>query len=85
MVDSFKKNLATLMKKFMMDIVVYDESEKFLNYKSPFFNYPYEKRKNLITRIRYRDDFPMNFLGKFEYEYVNTKLEFMRSQVCLNN
>ena len=49
MVEAFKKNLVTLLKKIKMDIVIYDETEKFLNYKSPIFNYPYEKRKNIIS------------------------------------
>lgn len=39
-----------------MEVVIYDEIEKFRNYNHPQFQYPFEKRKNAITNFDYAID-----------------------------
>lgn len=60
-----------------MNVVVYDEFEKFRQYKSPLFNYPYEKRKNMIGSFPFKYDLNYDKNTKnYEYQYKESKLLF---------
>ena len=69
-----------------METVIYDESEKFSQYNSDQFHYPYAKRKNNIAVIKFdtsRDYYPE--LNNFAYVYEKIQTQFKISQVCLEN
>ena len=46
--SGYQKHVKTMFDLFDMEIVIYDEFEKFRHYNDPQFSYPYEKRKNLL-------------------------------------
>ena len=65
-----------------MEIVVYDEIEKFRRYDHPEFQYPFEKRKNTLEEFSFSLDVPDDG-NNYDYLYKDDKLQFRISQVCL--
>ena len=47
----YEDRLDFLFNLFDINLVVYDEAEKFREYNHPKFNYPYEHRKNYVGLI----------------------------------
>lgn len=67
-----------------MEIVIYDEIEKFRAYSNPEFPYPYERRKITLSEFTFDLDVPESPDGKnYDYIYKQDMLEFRISQVCL--
>ena len=56
-----------------MEIVVYDEIEKFRQYSNPEFAYPYEKRKNNLVEINYGLDIK-DYVYQFTSDVMNMRL-----------
>ena len=54
MIEDYKEYLVKEYEKLEMRVVVYDEFELFRDYSDPLFNYPYEKRKNLLGSFKYK-------------------------------
>ncbi len=49
-----------MFEKFDMEVVVYDEVEKFRKYDDDEFSYPYQKRKNNLGTIKFSYDMPLS-------------------------
>ena len=53
-----------------MELVVYDEIEKFHQYNHPNFGYPFEKRKNFLQILPFDIDVPVSSDGlNYDYSY----------------
>ena len=50
-----------------MEIVIYDENEKFRQYNDPEFMYPFEKRMNTLNEFLFKFVVPDD--GK-DYDYI---------------
>ena len=60
-----------------MEIVVYDEIEKFRNYDHPEFQYPFEKRVNTLEEFEFSLDVPETADGEnYDYDYKDDILFF---------
>lgn len=59
-----------MFDKFDMEIVVYDEVEKFRSYNSTQFSYPYQKRKNNLGNFNFGWDVSYSEpLLNYDYTY----------------
>lgn len=66
----------------VLELVVYDETEYFRDWDSDMFNYPYIERKTIVSTNKLEMDDQEK--GKeAEYPYRNVRVEFKKSQVCL--
>ena len=65
---AFQQKIDTSFALFDFDLVVYDEIEFFRNYKSPLFDYPYQKRKNKLSTFSFSAD-PARVAPDGAYEY----------------
>lgn len=71
---------------FEMEIVIYDEFEKFRQYNDPEFTYPYEKRKNLLEKFTFNYGVSYSSeLGNYDYSFKEENVLFRISQVCMEN
>lgn len=76
-IDAYKRHVIGLFDKYGMEIVVYDEVEKFRQYSNPLFEYPFEKRKNFLQSVPFAIDVPVSADGKNnEYSYNSDKVNF---------
>lgn len=67
-----------------MELVIYDEVEKFRSYNHPEFPYPYEKRKTTLSNFPFGLEVPVSSDGKdYDYPYKEDLVDFRISQVCL--
>lgn len=67
-----------------MQVVIYDEIEKFHDYDHAQFEYPYEKRKNSLLAFEYNNELPLDAEGEnYDYTYRYDAVKFRVSQVCL--
>lgn len=69
-----------------MEVVVYDETEKFENYKHREFNYPFEQRKNnlALVEVDWDKSFDPEKVNE-QYVFPTDEFSFRISQVCLDN
>ena len=69
-----------------MEIVLYDEIEKFRNYDHPQFQYPYELRKVALSEFDFnlKLEIPRNGIN-YDYDYKDDNVDFRISQVCLES
>jgi len=53
-----------------MEVVVYDEIEKFRSYNNPQFSYPYQKRKNNLGDLNFAWEVPYSdSTSNYDYTY----------------
>ena len=51
--SEFETYIDGLLQSFDIELIVYDEVENFKSYDDPEFNYPFERRKNLLSRYTF--------------------------------
>ena len=61
--------------KFQLEIVIYDEIEKFRNYDHPEFSYPFERRRIDISEFDFSFEVPIEG-DNYDYEYHNDQIDF---------
>ena len=67
---AYKNHVSSLFEKFDMEVVVYDEVEKFRSYNDPQFSYPYQKRKNNLGYFNFEWEVPNSAtLNNYDYSY----------------
>ena len=79
-----------VFSKLEYEVVAYDEIERFNDYESPEFDYPYAQRKNQLSTINFKGEYfgmngaynRINF-ADFDYEYTQTRVKFQISKICL--
>ena len=68
-----------LFANHIIELVIYDEVEKFPSFSDERFNYPFIERKNIINSFTIDDTSAV----VDDYAYRSQKIEFQMSQVCL--
>ena len=43
--------MEVLFKKYELDLILYDEVEKFRDWNEDYFSYPYQDRKTIISEV----------------------------------
>ena len=71
-----------MANEYDLEVVVYDESEYFPDWKSKKFNYPFSERKTLISTFKIDTQQYLRFDGT-NYEYTKSNLQLQRSLTCL--
>ena len=67
---AYKVHVSGLFEKFDMEVVVYDEIEKFRSYNNPQFSYPYQKRKNNLGDLNFAWEVPYSDSNSnYDYTY----------------
>ena len=47
----FWKNIEKLYRKYELDLILYDEIEKFRDWDEDNFSYPFQDRKTIISEV----------------------------------
>lgn len=70
------------MKQTILEVVIYDESEYFRDYKHPDFMYPWINRKTVAQSEKFKYSRKTIIFDK-DYEYNFLQAKFQRSETCL--
>lgn len=49
--EEYLANVTSLFEENIFEMLVYDEVERFTSNTDPLFNYPFTKRKNIISKF----------------------------------
>lgn len=79
--QDFKSEIQDLMNEFQIELIIYDEVELFRDYHDPNFQYPFQKRKEVVSQVNFQ--IQPNIDIDENYQYVSSTLNFKISQTCL--
>ena len=79
MLASYQEDVASLFSSHVIELVIYDEVERFPQFHDELFNYPFKHRKNIVRSLTVTDVSEVIE----DYPYYNQVVEFQKSEVCL--
>lgn len=83
LLDEYRANFTKKLASVDLELVISDESERFEDYNSKLFDYPYEKRRSIVSTYKmYVDDITLG-TELSGYNFTMADVHYQVSQSCL--